>query len=556
MSSFPARFLFCATVLASTSALAAPLPSSIDPAHVQDNFGTLERHPELGEQPVLPHPKAPKKGALSGSTQHFMVRDVVIEGSTVYSPEQLKAFYADTQGHSIALGDIQAVADKITAQYRSDGYMLSQAVVPKQDVTKGVVHIRVVEGYITKVVIKGDTHDGRGLIQKMADKISSEKPSNLHTIERYLLLINDLPGITARSTLHPSTDTFGAAEMVLEVEHKAMDASFSTDNRGSRYIGPWQYSGSAGINSALGLDERTTIRGITASPLHELRMGDIVHEEQLDSEGTRLILNGSLADTAPHYTLTPLDITGQSLFWQAKVQHPFIRSREENLIGDIAFDYRNTRTDSQGTELSDDHIRALRANAGYGFVDRFAGSNQTNFQFSQGINVFGASENDPKRSRADGKSDFTKLNLDLSHLQPLHGPFSLFGAVSGQYSFNPLLPAEQFVLGGSQFGSAYDPAELSGDDGMALRAELRYAQSPGLSYLNTYEPYSFYDIGKVWNRDTLDGTQSLASAGIGMRATFTPWLSGSTELAYPLTKPVATEHNNDLRLFVSLTGKF
>jgi hemolysin activation/secretion protein len=109
---------------------------------------------------------------------------------------------------------------------------------------------------------------------------------------------------------------------------------------------------------------------------------------------------------------------------------------------------------------------------------------------------------------------------------------------------NTLLIDEQFSLGGADFGSAYDPSELLGDSGVAGRAELRYSRDGDFQWVPSYQFYTFYDIGTVWNRDAGAGTSdeaSLADAGVGLRFNAQIPLSGTFEFAYPLTRPVAAD---------------
>ena len=51
----------------------------------------------------------------------------------------------------VSLLDIYKVRDAITAKYRAAGYVLSQAIIPPQQISDGIVRIQVVEGYIGKV---------------------------------------------------------------------------------------------------------------------------------------------------------------------------------------------------------------------------------------------------------------------------------------------------------------------------------------------------------------------------------------------------------------------
>ena len=76
--------------------------------------------------------------------------------------------------------------------------------------------------------------------------------------------------------------------------------------------------------------------------------------------------------------------------------------------------------------------------------------------------------------RANGRVDFTKLELTLSRLQPLFDRFSFLGALYGQYALTPLLVSELCGYGGRAFGRAFDPSQFVSDSCMEALAELRY----------------------------------------------------------------------------------
>lgn len=542
------------------------IPAQTDPAQVEKRFdrdNSAQLPPSRVIAPVQAPPQIPADVQARMAQQRFVLKNVAVEGSTVYKKDELAAAYKDQLGKEMSLLDAQGIAQRITTQYRSDGYILSQAVVASPDTTGGTLRVRVIEGYISDVKIEGDIHEvsWRPLINSYAENIKKERPIRVADLERYLLLMNDLPGSSAKGVVRPSA-TPGTAELVVTFDYKRFEGSYTLDNRGTKFVGPWEHTGTFAANSLFGLHDRTLLRVITTAPVEELKFYDIQHEEQLDSEGTRLVLDASHSRTLPGDVLTPLGIVGNSYFLQARVLHPFIRSRQENLVGRFTFDSRDTYTDVfKEVPFTDDRLRVARLGGNYDFADGLYGVNLIDTQVSRGTNWFGATGGGSNRSNPNGDADFTKFNLDLTRTQPLPSDFSLFFAASGQYSLNPLLIAEQFTLGGVGFGQAYDPAELAGDHGLAGHFELRYGRTIGDYYLNSYQLYTYYDIGRVWSRGVGPGfndKRSLASFGTGLRTNFTDNLYGNLEWAIPLTKPLANEpeHGNSPRVFFSATARF
>jgi hemolysin activation/secretion protein len=71
--------------------------------------------------------------------------------------------------------------------------------------------------------------------------------------------------------------------------------------------------------------------------------------------------------------------------------------------------------------------------------------------------VLGASEErSGPLSRFDGDPKFTKVSAEFTHAQSIYGGISAQVSVIGQKSANSLLASEEFAIGGSRFGRAYD----------------------------------------------------------------------------------------------------
>jgi hemolysin activation/secretion protein len=144
-------------------------------------------------------------------------------------------------------------------------------------------------------------------------------------------------------------------------------------------------------------------------------------------------------------------------------------------------------------------------------------------------------------------------------LQNLAPGWALLGTASWQYSFNKLLASEEFGVGGAQYGRAYDSSEITGDQGLAFKAELQKAFRPEWEYLSNFQFYGFMDYGKVWNKvqtSTRAKSQSRTSMGLGMRFNLTDSISGYMEMDKPISNNVAAEGNKDPRLFFSLSKRF
>ena len=489
----------------------------------------------------------------------FVLREVVIEGATVYKKADFTPLYEKQINQEISLSAVYQIAAKITAKYRNAGYILSQAVIPPQTIGEGVVRIKVVEGFIDKVSIEGHPRGFSKILYQYTDKITHH-PLRAKELERYLLLIDDLPGVRIKSVLTPSKQTPGAADLSLLMEQKAVDGYLSVDNRGSRFNGPFRSSAGVNFNSLFGRYDRTGLRFISALQTEELLYLNAFHEEQLDTEGTKLLLSGTFAKTEPGYSLKEFDVEGDSSSIYLMLTHPFIRSRGENLSVNLGFDHRNSRTDILDAKNSEDRLRVLSLGVYYDYADRFYGVNMFSLQLSRGLNILDATKsNSPDLSRENGHSDFTKLSGDAQRLQRLKPGWMALLATSWQYSFDNLLASEEFGVGGADYGRGYDASEITGDNGIAFKAEIQHALDINKKYFRGVQSYGFVDYGLVRQKHEPVGEKKqeyISSAGIGLRDNITESISGYVELDKPLTRSVAAQGNRDLRLFFSLALRF
>ncbi len=276
-----------------------------------------------GPEVVLPPDRA--------AQTHFTLTGIIVDGATVFAPLALEPLYRPLIGRDVSLLDIYRVRDAITAKYRAAGYVLSQAIIPPQTLMAGIVHIQVVEGRIGSVILDGEVRDPRGLIAAMAEKIKRSGPLRERDLERYVLLISDLPGVTVSTTLKPSTAQSGVADLIVVVKRRAITGSFQADNRGSIAIGPEENSGGVNLNSVLGLDEQTSILLATTGQTRELRYLSLRHDETLNAEGVKLSLSGSYSDAAPGGAISVLNARGFTTLASAFVTDPIIRSRSQTL---------------------------------------------------------------------------------------------------------------------------------------------------------------------------------------------------------------------------------
>ena len=452
-----------------------------------------------------------------------------IVGSTVYQPVDFTGLTDPLLNKAIPLTAAYELAARITARYGQDGYVLSRAVVPPQALSMhgAVVRIEVLEGYVDEVVWP------EGLKQKYRDffsdyeaRITADRPVNIKTIERYLLLASDLPGLHFSSTFKASRNHKGGSTLVVTVREKLLGGEASIDNRGSDGRGPWEAQVSGALSNVLGQHEEASIKYATAVPsTGELQFVEGSWKQVLNSEGLTFVFTGSYNSGVPGLPpLEAIDYASTGTVFTGVLAYPVIRSRDMNLTLSGTVFAEDVKSTALGAPFTDDGLRGGRLEALFDNADTFGGTNLAQLTVSQGINGLGSSENDNLfASRVGGRVDFAKVELLATRTQSLAqvAPgFSVYGAVYGQYTAEPLLVVEQCSYGGKTFGRAFDPSTLTGDNCVTSLAELRYDLSVPESLKLGAQIYSFIDHGYVDRNTVSAGTpkdQWASSAGAGVR---------------------------------------
>lgn len=527
-------------LLPATSFAQVVVPPSADVSRVNPSEQPSPPDRSADEKVTVPQPQSAGPVPEGASNIHFVLKGVVIKGATAFTELQLSEDYSQYIGKEITLDKVWLIAGAITERYNNAGYFLSRAYIPEQSIKSGTIEIRVVEGYVGKVELPENLRSRR-VVEGYVKRLVAQKPASTAAVESFLLRMNDLPGLSFRSVLSPM-DEKGAPEeavkLVLEPSAKQGQGSIGFDNYSSRYLGPNELN--ASYSTSLLPMQQTGLSLLTSLPMDRLRYGTLNHSIVLAPDLT-LELSGGATKAYPGFTLEKFNIDSVSVNGSIGLNYQWIRQRDENLSFKLSFDRKDIRSDIIGTPLTRDHIRALRLQSSYDVSDDWRGYNTASMTLSHGLRIIEASgKNDANLTRAGASPTFTKAELALSRTQGISDNWVLFANASGQWASGVLYSSEQFGYGGQSFGRAYDASDITGDHGINGALELRYGGWGGLDPIRL-QPYTFYDIGTVWNEAVGQSKrESGASTGIGVRFATTTNQSGNFSLAWPLTRTIST----------------
>lgn len=141
-------------------AVAQTVPGSADVTRLQNAFENGNKIPQKPEStaPFTPPQHALPLEAMPENAEAitFTLKGIELQGVSVYKPRELEGLWRNDIGKTVSLKRVYAIAAAITAKYRADGYFLSSAYIPAQEIESGTARISVVEGYIQDVYLNGN----------------------------------------------------------------------------------------------------------------------------------------------------------------------------------------------------------------------------------------------------------------------------------------------------------------------------------------------------------------------------------------------------------------
>ena len=481
----------------------------------------------------------------------FRLSAVIVAGSSL-TAATLRPAYDRYIGQTLTPTDLANISRRLAAVYAErSGLAFYTVTIPQQTPVNGVLRIDVAEGYVQDVQVKGPAaRRDYGLLRHYASKITAERPLRTATLQRYVSLIRDIPGLNP-SLQFVEGASVGALTLVITVQPRTIELGVSINNRGTAFLGRTQVELDAALHSLIREGDETHLTLAAPTDGRRFRYYGVSTSQPFGGEGATAQVSYGYLSMRPSY----YDLHGRAVSLGFQVSAPLVRRYDQSLFLTVGLDGLNSNNALLGQALSDDHTRAVRSTLSYTRQDpRYALTAIGSVSF--GIDGLGARVLNPALSNAQ----FKKINLKLSAniALPMNAVLRLDSAA--QYTSDRLPGAEQFALGGDEFGRAFEAAAITGDRGIAGSGELAWKLSKQMpKSLSGSEVYGFADIGQTHTTDRPympSTSQTLASFGAGGRLPVGTKAILQLELARGLTNPIPTEDHEGWRGIFSLKSLF
>jgi hemolysin activation/secretion protein len=489
--------------------------------------GSLLRKTDPNQSTVPPSPDSLNKQSRqrteqpeAGARAHISAVHVV--GATRYSESELQQLLSDIVGHEVSYLDMRRAADRITQHYRADGWF-ARAYMPEQSLQDGILTINVIEAKLGDVHVEAPP-DGAHVGDKIVHDMLLERQSDpnavaIDALERATLLIEDLPGISAKVLLAPG-DEAGETDILARVSNtRFLRTHVEADNSGVQSTGRGRLTGQMLLESPLGRGDEL---GALLNYSDGTKFGRLSYEIPVGADGWRIRPAASVFEYELKDNFAALDAHGHAATWEIMAIYPWVRSNQLNVQIATGYEHRHYENFALDLQTSSPLVRAFQGVLSVDRVDSFGGGGimQYGLQFTRGtLELLRNSTDlalDSQTARSDGP--YLKLGWNIARLQRLGGRDQLLLKLVGQSASTNLSSSEKLSLGGASGVRAYPELEASGDQGWIAITEWFH------SLARDWRFSLFYDYGEIsqhestwtdWNlaRPSLRNHYALQGAG-------------------------------------------
>ena len=502
-------------------------PDQKNPPLIPQKSPILPPPEELFPSPVLPSLTTPEvlPNQFFGTIR---IDRFNVVGSSVFSPQELAKVTKDFVNQSITFAQLLQASEAVTKLYREKGYITSSAFVPANQTLKSsgsTITIQVVEGGLESIQVSGLKRLNSNYVRSRLT-VATAKPLNVNKLLLALQLIQLNPLIKNISAELAAGANAGSSILIVKAsETKTFRSEISYYNNRSPSIGSFQ-------------------RQIQLTEANLSGLGDNLNVAYANTDGSSDVeasytlpinaYNGTL-EFSYNYTnsrviekpFDALDIQGTSQDFSITLRQPIVQtpneefalgvtaSRRESDVGflESVIGERLPFPSPGATRDGQTRLSILR------FFQDWTKRNSRQVlaarsQFSFGIDAFDATIN---ANAPDGQ--FFSWRGQAQWIRLL-APDTLFLVrADAQLSDRPLVPLEQFGLGGQRTVRGYRQDLLLVDKAFLASIELRYPilRVPQVGGVLQITPFVDFGTGSGGtSTGVANAPNNLASTGLGL----------------------------------------
>ncbi|MCU1091193.1 ShlB/FhaC/HecB family hemolysin secretion/activation protein [Stenotrophomonas maltophilia] len=497
------------------------------------------------------------------------INEYIVRGNTVLDPRLIERAVEPYLGPGRTLADVEQARDAVSALYQQAGYQSVYVELPEQQVSAGVVLLKVQQTPIGELRVVGAAPAAAARIRARVPALAEGQVPDFDRAQKELTALNE-GGRRQVMPLVREGKTPGTMDVDLQVEEKspwrasaALNNDRSADTEKLRLSASlahdnlWGRGHSASLGVFLAPQDTDQAKVFSASytlpfegsPWSLEASGYTSDSRVLNAggqggagTGTNVIGNGHSIGLKLNYRLP-----GSTAWWrQLSLGVDFKDTEEDTWMG----------SDNLKTPLKYAPLTLAFVGVRQGEQDQLSISTQlvagTRRLFGYGSNGYDFSQ---KRAWAD--PSFVALKADVSNTHTFGSDWQWYARGALQVTDAPLVSAEQFAAGGMYTVRGYLSAEAIGDYGGVANLEWRTPAWPLWSG-SQLRVYSFADAAYLRLRRPLPEQRdqyNLASVGLGAQLRLGDHLQLRLDYAWPYADGPVTR-KDDPRLHFNISTSY
>lgn len=496
-----------------------PVGSLQNPAQRTDRYYDQRQAPLAPASSSNPLPATTSSAGHAVNTDvRFVLNGVRFDHSAFMKDATLQALARPYIGHEVGADELNRLVADVNAIYSRRGITTARALLGRQSLAGGVVHIELIEGHLGRLDIRGNRRTGDAFVRR---RIHTAPGALLDTdqLRRDLVYINRTSSLRLAALLQPGSER-GLTDVQVQVTEPAarsLDAfidNAGVDTSGRSRLGlQGHYDGLLGVGDRVDLSVAKSRGGVDGL----FSYGALVNERN-----GRLGISYSRSEidivSGPYRTL---DIVGHSSVTALQYDQPFIATQSWLLTGTGSASQIRSSTSIDGTGVADNTTNVLAL--GMSVNHRVDGRE---WSLTQLVNHLNGSQ------PIDGSSTGWTAVGNFGGVQRLGASAWLLRADAGwQWSSTDRLASSSlFQIGGPGSVRGYERGVLAGTEGYYANLELHRILP------RSFDAYVFGDHGAVFA--AFPKARHITGGGLGLIWRYHGWLSFNGDVARAFDKVV------------------
>lgn len=445
----------------------------------------------------------------------------VIDGANPLSESETAAILTPYIGEKQTLAQIEDAAKAFEKALRDRGLVFYRVFVPAQKPDKGEVKLQLTRFSIGAVNVTGNEHFSKENIRRSIPSLQEGESPDIRTLAQDLTTANTNPAkqVVVKFREGQQANTIDAVARVKDLDPLALYAGYSAN----RSFSPFHDGESIYRMTFTAQHSNLFDRDQVGTLTYSTDPGD-VDKVTLLGAYYQIPIYGTGINVSAYYTHTDVstgriqqgggffDVSGRGDFYGIKVSKALPSTGNYHHSLGIALDHRyfENSTTFNGVQIQP-NVGSLPLSLSYAFRDEkswgaYAGS------VEYAANLGAGAANTASAHDANGGEYHWHAWRYSADFSKIAGEWLLSAKLRGQWTTDPLIPGEQFGLGGANSVRGFSDREVTGDYGFLFNLE---AAGPQM-LIPDLKPVVFIDSGQAHSKVS-GHTEGLLSAGFGVR---------------------------------------